>query len=101
VAGLAKAFLGRLVVVAQRHGGVPRVHVRGLGQLQQVELVAVALEPGDEMGELVGRRHAPEAEQLVELDAGVELVRLHFERDVLDHVRIPFNVYRDTSEEET
>jgi hypothetical protein len=53
------------------------------------------------MSELVGRCHPPEAEQLVELDAGIELVGLHFERDVLNHVRIPLNVYRDTSEEET
>ena len=65
--------------------------MRGLRQLQEVELVAVALEPGDEVGQLVRRRHPPKAEQLVELDAGVELVGLHFERDVLDHVGIAFN----------
>jgi len=41
--------------------------------------VAVALEPGDEGGELLRRGHTPESEQLVELDAGVELIRLDFE----------------------
>jgi hypothetical protein len=44
-----------------------------------MELVTVAFEPGDVVGKLLRRRHALEPEQLVELDAGVELVRLDFE----------------------
>ena len=63
-----------LVVIAHRHRGVACVHMRGLGQLNQVELIAVALQPCHEGGELLGRGHPPEPEQLVELDAGVEVV---------------------------
>jgi hypothetical protein len=60
--------------------------MRGLGQLEQMELVALALEPGDEVGKLLRRSHPMEPEQLIELDAGVELVRLDFERHVLDQM---------------
>jgi hypothetical protein len=77
--GGAKARLRRLVVVAERHGRMPRIHMRGLGQLEQMELVAVALEPGHVVGKLLWRRHALEPEQLVEVDARIELGRFDFE----------------------
>ena len=65
---------------------MPRIHVRGLGQPEQVELVAVAFEPGDVVGKPLSRGHPPESEQFVELHAGVELARLDFERHVLNQV---------------
>jgi hypothetical protein len=60
--------------------------MRCLGQLDQMEVVAVALEPGDVVGNLLRRGHALEPEQLVELDAGLDLVLGYFEGDVLDQV---------------
>src|SRR5262245_66412042 len=87
MAGLAQARLRSLVVVAQRHGGMPRVHARRRGRLEQVELVAVPLQPAAEVGDLLGRGHAREAEQLVERDAGVQVLGPDLEAHVLDHAR--------------
>jgi hypothetical protein len=62
VARVPQACLRGLIVLAEWDRRVAGVHVRGLRQLQKVELVAVTFEPGDVASELLGCGDTLEAE---------------------------------------
>src|ERR671925_794662 len=53
--------------------------------MDQVDLGAVALEPGDELSDRFRRRNPSEADDLEELDRPLDVVGPHLERYVVEH----------------